>query len=197
MTTSETEPEQEFILAEYQEFVRTSPEGIERYLLKVIPLPEKTERFNWEDYEEDGPLLVKIRNWGPIWRSHLIRKCQSGVYLGIFMGIIYSLFRMKSALLTVPLSVVVLVAAISGGGAIGLSIYKRNVKLVENEELRDSVFAQNLQKWAVARYDFNSKEDLLATLRGEDGQRCYLAEGGSLSGLVVSANTGEEWPLKP
>jgi hypothetical protein len=197
VTTNQTEPEQDFVFTEYQEFLGTNPEGMERYLLKAIALPERTERFNWEEYEEDGPLLVKIRNWGPIWRSHLIRKCESGVWLGIFMGLIFSYFGMEGALLSVVFAVVLLVAAIGGGGAIGLSIYKRNVKLVEDDTLRDVVFRKQLPQWAVARYDFKSEEDFLATLRGKDGQRCYLAEGGSLSGLVVSANTGEEWPLKP
>lgn len=197
MTSSKTEPEQDFVFTEYQEFVGTSPEGMESYLLRAIALPERTERFNWEDYEEDSPLLVKIRNWGPIWRSHLVRKCQSMAWLCVLIGSILSYIGMKGALLATSLSIIVLVAAISGGGAIGLSIYKRNVKLVENETLRDAVFGHHLQKWAVARYDFNSEEDFLAMLRGKDGMRCYLAEGGSLSGLVVSANTGEEWPLKP
>lgn len=197
MTTNKTEPEQDFVFTEYQEFVGTSPEGMESYLLKAIALPERTERFNWEEYEEESPLLVKIRIWGPIWRSHLIRKCQSGVFLGIFMGLIFSYFGRQGALLAISFAVVLLVAAIGGGGAIGLSIYKRNVKLMESEKLRDAVFGQHLQKWAVARYDFNSEEDFLAMLRGKDGLRCYLAEGGSLSGLVVSSKTGEEWPLKP
>lgn len=197
MTTNKTEPEQDFVFTEYQEFVGTRSEGMKNYLLRKISLPDRTERFNWEDYEEDSPLLVKIRNWGPIWHSHLVRKCQSMAWLCVLIGIILSYIGMKGALLATSLSIIVLVAAIGGGGAIGLSIYKRKVKLVESETLRDAVFAQNFQKWAVARYDFNSEEDFLAMLRGKDGMRCYLAEGGSLSGLVVSVNTGEEWPLKP
>lgn len=197
MTNGKTEPEEDFVFTEYQEFVSTSPDGMERYLLKAIALPERTERFNWEEYEEDSLLLAKIRNWGTVWRSHLIRRCQSAAWLGVLLWIILSYIGTKGAFLVVSLSVILFIAAIGGGGVIGLSIYKRNVRLVASENLRDAVFRIQLPKWAVARYDFNSEEDFLATLRGKDDQRCYLAEGGSLSGLIVSSTTGEEWPLKP
>ena len=197
MTNSNTEPKQDFVFAEYQEFVGTSPEGMERYLLKAIALPDRTERFNWEEYEEDSPLLVKVRAWGPIWRSQLIKNGLVMVGIGVVFAVVLTLLGVEDAIARAAFATVTLIAATALGGAIGLSIYKRNVRLVESDTLRDAVFARQLQKWALARYDFNSAEDFLATLRGKDGLRCYLAEGGSLSGLVVSSVTGEEWPLKP
>lgn len=50
------------------------------------------------------------------------------------------------------------------------------------------------QKWAVARYDFATKEELTRALMNKE---LTIVRQGQMEGLILSKATGEEWPLKP
>jgi hypothetical protein len=50
------------------------------------------------------------------------------------------------------------------------------------------------EKWALARYDFESKAELFTALKGK---AFAIVRTGPMAGLLMSNTTGEEWPLKP
>jgi hypothetical protein len=166
------------------------------YLIEKMPFPDRTERFNWEDYEDGSPILLKIRSLGPIWRSMLIRNGLFVVVLGVAFGVLLTVMGSPYPIARAVFGTALVLAAIATGGAIGLVIYRKKLEIVESDNVRDAVFQHNFTKWAVARYDFSSEEDFFTMLKGKDGTRCYLAEGGPLSGLLVSSVTGNEWALK-
>lgn len=193
--SNNTEQKIDVLSEEHQEFVRTSPEGMKYYLQRKIGVPDKTERFNWEDYEEDNPLLTALRNLGPAYISYLKKRCIGAALMGVGIGVIFALTGREEAIIAALFGIIAVVGAISLGGAIGWPIYKRKLALVENDLLWDVVFQENFKVWAVARYEFASVEDFEAAFQID--KSCYLETRGSKSGFLNSSITYDELPLKP
>lgn len=195
--TSETEKTNPTVLVKaYGDFAGMKPERVEEYLTNQIRVPARTERFNWEDYELDGPVFSKIRSLGASMKSYLFAMALQMTGLAVIIAVIVAM--LGGSAVTVALGCSLYLAAIAAGGWYGLSRYNRNLALVESDLLVSALFKDNLKKWAVSRYDFASVEDFMETLEGKGEQHCYLnKEDSNKNGLIVSSLTGNEWRLKP
>lgn len=166
------------------------------FVQEKVGVPDKTERFNWGDYEEDNSLLKQLRNLGPDYISYLKKRCLHLSVMSIGLGVILFLVGFENALLTMPFVLLALVGCVWLGGVIGYPIYKEKLALVEDRFLWSAAFSENLETWAMSRYAFKSVEEFEDTFGNKGESKCYLERKGSKSGLIVSSDTFEELPLK-
>jgi hypothetical protein len=187
-------------------FYKLTPEQIPQFVRETLPTPLKDQPFNPVPQDkENNPLLVEIRQWPAsertgikVWAIASLMVASVTALIGYLLSLLFN----SPAIFGFIVGVILVWVTV---GFVKVVVprrkqkkqYAENLKLVEDfvAGLDESTWdLMCLEKWALARYDFKSREDFVVTY---DTGKCVLAKEGPMAGLLVSPSTGEEWKLRP
>jgi hypothetical protein len=189
---------------EYKAFCDMDEQTLEMYTAYRLPTPPKDQPFQ-EEYPdpETNPLLKEMRTAAQSVRTTSILAHVKSLLFHLLLILVASLgeagtwvFIALGAFLVVDQ---IVTAMLLWGQRIAFAKSYAYVESLARLD-PDSDITQTYwnfkrwEKWALARYDFASKEELYRALMSKSFTNL---KAGPMAGLTVSNETGEEWPLKP
>lgn len=188
---------------EYKAFCDMDEQTLEMYTAYRLPTPPKNQPFT-EEYPDPqtNPLLTEMREAAKAARTasilahtrsllaHLliittVFLCNGWTWLYIVLGTFLVVDQIITAMLL-------------WGDRIAFAksyAYVESLASPDSEPEASQTWwnFKRWEKWALARYDFESEQELIGALMKEEFVHVETESGR----LLLSSATGEEWPLKP
>jgi hypothetical protein len=191
-------------MREYKAFCEMDEQTLEMYTAYRLPTPPKDEPFK-EEYPDPAtnPLLREMRESAEAARTGTIIAHVWYPLLALLASfIIYLLDGWVWLYIALWGAVVVdqiITAMLLWGDRIAFAksyAYVESLACLDPDSDITQTYwnFKRWEKWALARYDFESEAELFTALKGK---AFTVVRTGPMEGLLVSNTTGEEWPLKP